>query len=101
MASQMRRDTRPPCWAKVTTYNGPMIQVTATEYKNNSLKLLEQVRASGESVQITKRGRPIALLVRVDDAGLRRIAGQHAGEVALVGDIIGPIIDEKEWGDNS
>jgi len=79
-------------------YTGHMIHVSATEYKNNALKLLEQVRASGESVQITKRGTPIALLVRVDEAGPRRISGQFIGDVSLVGDVIGPILDEDEWG---
>jgi len=82
---------------KVAIYNGHMIHVTATEYKNNALKLLEQVRVSGEPVQITKRGRPVALLIRVDEVGPRRSAGQFVGDVTVAGDIVGPIIDEDEW----
>jgi len=80
-------------------YNGHMIQVSATEYKNNALKLLEQVRVSGEAVQITKRGRPIAQLVRVDDAIPRRVFGQFRGDATIVGDIVGPIIDPEDWCD--
>lgn len=80
-------------------YNGHMIQVTATEYKHNALKLLEQVRVSGEAVQITKRGRPIAQLVRVDDGIPQRQFGQFRGDVKLVGDIVGPIVDPEDWGD--
>jgi len=80
-------------------YNGHMIQVSATEYKRNALKLLEQVRTSGETVQITKRGRPIAQLVRVEEAAPRRLLGQFRGDVKEIGDIVGPIIDADEWGD--
>ena len=76
-----------------------MIQVSATEYKHNALKLLEQVRVSGETVQITKRGRPIAQLVRVDEAAPKRIFGQFSGDVRIIGDIVGPILDPEDWGD--
>jgi prevent-host-death family protein len=79
-------------------YNGHMIQVSATEYKHNALKLLEQVRVSGETVQITKRGRPIAQLIRVDDAKHKRVFGQFRGDVTVVGDIVGPIVPPEDWG---
>ncbi len=78
-------------------YNGHMVQVTATEYKHNALKLLEQVRVSGETVQITKRGRPIAQLVRCDDAQSTREFGKFRGDAIIVGDIVGPILDPEEW----
>ncbi len=73
-------------------YNGHMIQVSATEYKHNALKLLEQVRVSGEPVQITKRGKPIVQLVRVDEPSPSRVFGQFQGDVTFVGDIVGPIL---------
>ena len=79
-------------------YNGHMIQVTATEYKHNALKLLEQVRASGESIQITKRGKPIAQLVRVEEPATKRLLGQFAGDAKIVGDIVGPIGAFDDWG---
>ena len=75
-----------------------MKQVSATEYKHDALKLLEQVRVSGETIQITKRGRPVAQLVRVDDESPKRILGQFRNEVTLVGDIVGPIISPEDWG---
>ncbi len=76
-----------------------MIEVSATEYKNNALKLLEQVRTSGESVQITKRGRPVAQLVPCHEEAVNRIFGRFRGDARIVGDIVGPIIDPEEWGD--
>ena len=80
-------------------YNGHMIQVSATEYKHNALKLLEQVRVSGEPVQITKRGRPIARLVPVEDGPPKRVLGQFVGDITIEGDIVGPILDPEDWGD--
>jgi prevent-host-death family protein len=76
-----------------------MIEVTATEYKHNALKLLEQVRATGEAVQISKRGRPIAQLVRINEVASRRVFGQFRGDSAIVGDIVGPIVDPEDWGE--
>ena len=76
-----------------------MIQVSATEYKHNALKLLEQVRISGETVQITKRGRPIAQLVRVDELHSEQIFDEFKGDAVIVGDIVGPIISPEDWGD--
>jgi len=76
-----------------------MIQVTATEYKHNALKLLEQVRVSGEAIQITKRGRPIAKLVRADEDVPKRVLGKFQGDVTIIGEIVGPIVDLEDWGD--
>jgi len=83
----------------VAMYNGHMIQVSATEYKHNALKLLERVRVSGEAVQITKRGRPIAQLIRVDEVSPERVFGQFRGDATITGDIVGPILDAGDWGD--
>jgi len=80
-------------------YNGHVISVSATEYKHNALKLLEQVRSSGETVQITKRGKPIALLTRVEEPSVRRTPGGFQRDATIVGDIVGPILDPSEWGD--
>jgi prevent-host-death family protein len=74
-----------------------MIQVSATEYKNNALKLLERVRISGESVQITKRGRPIAQLVRLEESTPKRTLGRFVGDGIIVGDIVGPIVGPEDW----
>jgi prevent-host-death family protein len=78
-------------------YNDHIIQVTATEYRHNALRLLEQVRVWGETVQITKRGRPIAQLVRCDDVKLAREFGKFRDDATVVGDIVGPMLDPDEW----
>ena len=80
-------------------YHGHMVEVSATEYKRHALKLLEHVRASGEAVRISKHGKPIALLVRIDEAAPNRLVGQFRGDVAIVGDVVGPIIAPDDWAD--
>ncbi len=80
-------------------YHGHMIRVTATEHKHQALKLLEQVRISGEVIQITKRGRPIAQLIRIDGSGNRVTFGKFRDDVQIVGDIVGPIGDPSDWGE--
>lgn len=39
------------------------MKVSATEFKAKCLSLIDQVEASGDSITITKRGRPVARLV--------------------------------------
>lgn len=81
-------------------YNGHMRQVTATEYKHNALKLLEQVHQTGETIQITKRGKAYAELTAITQMpDLPRKLGQFEGQITIVGDIVGPIIDPSEWGE--
>jgi prevent-host-death family protein len=80
-------------------YNGHMIRVSATEYKNNALKLLERVRQSGEAVQITKRGKPVAQLVRLEEPVPNRQFGRFRADLTIIGDIVGPIVEPEDWGD--
>ena len=75
-----------------------MIRVTVTECKRDALKLLEHVRVSGEVVVVTKQGRAIAQLgpcqLRAEDRNL----GQFRDDAVIVGDIVGPSVDPREWG---
>jgi prevent-host-death family protein len=51
----------------MTMYSGQMtISVAASEFKAKCLGLLDQVSDTGETVVITKRGKPIARLVPLE-----------------------------------
>jgi prevent-host-death family protein len=71
-------------------------EVAAGTFKAQCLAIMDQVLASGESVLITKHGRPVAKLVpaekQADD-----IFGYMAGKVKIVGDIVGPAAPLKDW----
>lgn len=64
--------------------------VTASELKARSREVLERVVQTRTPVVITKRGRPIAKLVPVDDAPAS-LFGAARGSVKILGDIIEPI----------
>jgi len=46
-------------------------------------------------VVITKRGKPVAKLVPVDD----EIIGSWRGKLKIVGDIVSPALSSEEWGE--
>ena len=51
----------------MTIYPGHMsINVSAAEFKAKCLGLLDQVAESGETVVVTKRGRPVAQVVPLE-----------------------------------
>ena len=63
-----------------------MITVSVTEFKAHCLRLMEQARASGETIEIVKRGRPFATVVPRRAVGCYR-AGQFKGIVKIAGKI--------------
>jgi prevent-host-death family protein len=71
------------------------LEVPAGEFKARCLKLMDEVRATRRPIVITKRGKPVAKLVPVEDAPRREIFGCMRGTVTIQGDIISPI--ELDW----
>jgi prevent-host-death family protein len=68
----------------------PERSISASAFKARCLALLDRVAETGESVVVTKRGRPVARVVparRADATSLR-------GSVTLRGDIVAPILDD-------
>jgi prevent-host-death family protein len=70
-------------------------QVTAAEFKAKCLRLMDEVAKGRTPLVITKRGKPIAKLVPVEETPIDPF-GCMAGTVKILGDIISPI-DEDEW----
>lgn len=64
--------------------------IPASKAKAHLLELLNTVDTKGESVIITKRGRPVAKLVPIEQPPARRIFGWMKGSVKITGDIVGP-----------
>jgi prevent-host-death family protein len=72
------------------------VEVPAAEFKARCLKLMDEVRTTRRPLVITKRGKPVAKLVPVEEAEPQReIFGCMKGTVTIHGDIIGPI--ELDW----
>jgi prevent-host-death family protein len=63
-------------------------QVTATEFKAKCLALLDEVNEQRDTITITKRGRPVAMLQPVKRKPWKSLEGIWAGKVEIVGDIV-------------
>jgi prevent-host-death family protein len=73
-----------------------MKKMPASEFKARCLAVMDKVCATGESVVITKHGKPVAKLVPMkrtaDD-----IFDLMADEVKIVGDIESPVVPPDAW----
>jgi prevent-host-death family protein len=68
--------------------------VAAGEFKAKCLKLLDEVQRQRLQIVITKRGKPIAKLVPLEERGPSFI-GSMKGTMEILGDIVAPI--DVQW----
>ena len=74
----------------------PIVEVPAGEFKAKCLKLMDKVARSRAPIVITKRGKPVAKLVPMEDARPRApLFGYLADSAQLRGDIVGG--PEADW----
>ena len=71
--------------------------IAAGEFKAKCLRLLDEVQRERKEILITKRGKPVAKLVPVNERP-ESFIGSMKGTMEIVGDIISPI-DEKRDAD--
>jgi prevent-host-death family protein len=73
-----------------------MKEMPAGKFKTHCLAVMDQVRATREPVVITKRGRPVAKLVPVEEKA-SKFLGRLQGVVKILGDIESPIEPAEAW----
>ena len=61
--------------------------LAASEFKAKCLRLLDQVDESGDTLVITKRGRPVAKVIPMASPN-RSLRGSWKGRVQIKGDIV-------------
>ena len=64
--------------------------IAAGEFKTHCLRLMDEVKKQHRSFVITKRGKPIAKLVPVDEAEPPQVFGFLKGRARIDGDIVAP-----------
>ena len=74
-----------------------MKTVPAGEFKQTCLRLLDEVRQSGQPIVITKRGAPVAQLAPVAASTLGDWSGAMRGTGRIVGDLVAPATGPEEW----
>ena len=72
-------------------------KIAAGSFKVHCLAVMDEVQAKRETVVITKRGKPVAKLVPVEEQ-TDDLFGFLRGKVTIVGDIVSPALKLEEWG---
>jgi prevent-host-death family protein len=76
----------------------PAKSIGAAKFKAECLHLLDEVARNGESLTITKRGKPIAVLSPVARENKpTTLFGALAGTVLRYDDPFGPATDPMDW----
>ena len=72
--------------------------VGAAEFKAKCLNLIDQMAKDDESIVITKRGKPVAVLSPAREPGGRRsIIGAMKGSVLRYDEPLSPAADPDDW----
>ncbi len=77
-----------------------MEEINASEFKARCLAILDHVQSTGERIVILKRGQPVAELGPTTQSVAAYPQMELKGTVAVVGDIIGPVLPEDHWESN-
>jgi prevent-host-death family protein len=72
-------------------------KIAAGSFKVHCLAVMDEVQAKRETVVITKRGKPVAKLVPVEEQ-TDELFGFLRGKVTIVGDVVSPALKLEEWG---
>ncbi len=62
--------------------------VTATEFKTRCLALIDEIAKTGDTIVVTRHGKPVAQLVPPARKPWKSPAGSLAGEIKIIGDIV-------------
>ena len=73
--------------------------IPAGQFKARCLSLIDQVSRTHQVIIITKRGKPVARLVPLEEEKPRRLYGFFSGHVVEEGDIVSPT--GEAWGAES
>jgi prevent-host-death family protein len=71
-----------------------IMKITAAEFKAKCLKLMDEINKTREPVVITKRGKPIAKLVPIEEPSETQF-GYMKGTVTILGDVVSSI--DEPW----
>lgn len=73
-----------------------MTTIQASEFKAKCLALMDQVARTGETILVTKNGKPVAELRPHRPPRIETPLGLHKGRSVILGDIIEPL-DTDDW----
>jgi prevent-host-death family protein len=73
-----------------------MKAMPAGKFKAQCLRVMDRVQATRVPVLITKRGKPVAKLVPVDEFR-SEVFDSLKGKIEILGDIVSPVVPPEDW----
>lgn len=72
--------------------------ISISKFKATCLRLLDNVKQTGKSILVTRKGEPIALVIPPPPPPKqKRWLGCMKDSLTINGDVISPVLNEKEW----
>jgi prevent-host-death family protein len=71
--------------------------IAVTQFKARCLSLLDEVARSGQPLEVTKHGKPLARIVPTAAANAIYPQDTLAGTVRILGDVVGPVVPQSRW----
>ena len=72
--------------------------ITISKFKATCLRLLDNVKKTGKSILVTRKGEPIALVIPPPPPPKpEKWLGCMKDRIKITGDIISPVLEENEW----
>jgi prevent-host-death family protein len=77
---------------------GGAMEINAAEFRTKCFKILAQVSSTHREVIITKRGKPIAKIVHIDQTDKKDpMLGVLSGCGRTLADLTQPVVDSDVW----
>jgi len=73
-----------------------MRKINATEFKTKCFSFLDDIANRGAVFRIVKRGKVVAEIRPVSDSNVESPQAALKGSIEILGDVIGPVVDERE-----
>ncbi len=70
--------------------------IPVTQFRNQCLRLIDEVKATGEKLIVTKHGRPVAEVIPVTKKLKKSIIG-WSSDIRINDDLSKPAIPPEEW----
>lgn len=74
-----------------------MKDVAISEFKAKCLALLEQVQKTKKPIRVTRFGKPIAEVIPPSEQAPSDWMGSMHDTMQILGDIVSPASEEKDW----
>jgi len=73
-----------------------MKTMAISQFKTHALRIIDQLSQNNETIVVTKRGKPLALITPYDDTNINSKPGKLSDTLSFEEDIVSPL-GEEMW----